>query len=121
MPTEKCCLDDRLLEAQGEIEEENDIEDNDRNVKSKVIKFACVTQVRKRIHQKVINSHITPINHDKEEHYRENIMLYTCWRNDEIDLLAGFESFEENFNAKVEEISRNKLNYEKIDDYENLL
>ena len=48
-------------------------------------------------------------------------MLYTCWRNDEIDLLAGFESFEESFNAKVEEISRNKLNYEKIDDYENLL
>ena len=120
LPTEGSGLDDQLLEAQ-ESEEENYIEDIDRNVKTKVIRFACGTQVRKRIHQKVIYSHITPINHDKEEHFRENIMLYTCWRNDEIDLLAGFESYEESFNAKVEEISRNKLNFENIDDYENLL
>ena len=54
LPTEKCCLDDQLLEAQREIEEENDIEDNDRNVKSKVIKFARGTQVGKEYIKKLL-------------------------------------------------------------------
>ena len=48
-------------------------------------------------------------------------MLYTHWRDDERDLIGQFGSFEESYDAKIHEISTNKLQYEKIDEYENVL
>ena len=85
------------------------------HVDDKVVRFACGTKVKKMQRQKVIYSHVTPINDDKEEHYREKILLYTHWRDEEKDLIGGFSTFEQSYNAKSEEINANKSQYEKTD------
>ena len=89
--------------------------DEEVHVDDKVVRFACGTKVKKRQRQKVIYSHVTPINDDKEEHYREKILLYTHWRDEEKDLIGGFSTFEQSYNAKSEEINANKSQYEKTD------
>ena len=42
----------------------------------------------------MIYSHNTAVNNNKEEHFRDKLMLYFNWRNEEKDLLDGFETFE---------------------------
>ena len=37
------------------------------------------------------------MNHDSEEHYHEQMMLYTSWRNKEKDLMKGQDSYESRF------------------------
>ena len=66
--------------------------------------------------QKVIYSNVTPLNQDSEEHYREKIMLYTHWRDDEKDLKNDFTTFEERYNSKLTEIPKNKAQYVKLDE-----
>ena len=74
--------------------------DEEVHVDDKVVRFACGTKVKKRQRQKVIYSHVTAINDDKEEHYREKILLYTHWWDEEKDLIGGFSTFEQSYNAK---------------------
>lgn len=88
-----------------------------------VIRLPCGTCLRKRQRQKVIYTHITAINDDKEEHFRQLLMLYSHWRDDDVDLLNGFNSFEDSYLAKEKEVTENKINYEKcpVEQYASLL
>ena len=40
-----------------------------------------------------------------EKRYRELLMLYTSWRNEETDLLKNYSTFEEHYLARCDEIS----------------
>jgi hypothetical protein len=110
--------ENELPENEYILDEDDNVEEEDITNESQcnIIEFACGTQIRKRKQQKVIYSHSTPINHDRQEHFREKIMLYTHWRDEDVDLLGGFESFEACYNAKIAEITENRQNFEKIDD-----
>lgn len=105
-----------LPELDYEHDKDDDLLDLDENNSNSIIRYACGTRVRRRMRQKVIYSSVTPINHDREEHFREKIMLYTHWRDEEKDLIYGFETFEQSYYAKEEEINANKSKYEKNED-----
>lgn len=96
----------------------NENDDNiDQNISSdelKVIRFPCGTMIRKRTIQKVMYNFTTSINQDKEEHFCQKIMLYTHWRNDSIDILAGFQTYEDSFRSKEQELMQNSKTYESI-------
>lgn len=47
-----------------------------------------------------------------ENYFREQLMLFYPWRNDELDLIGAFNSFEDNFKQNEETIQRNKKQYE---------
>ena len=112
-----------LPETEYEHDKDDELDGIVENIHDdRIVYFACGTQVKRRLRQKVIYSHITPMNHDSEEHFREKVMLYTHWRDDELDLKGEFESYEESYHAKSREINSNKFHYVKTEDtfYDNI-
>ena len=63
------------------------------------------------------------IEKDRENFYREKIMLYTSWRNEEVDLLQGYHTYESRYNVDKETILQQQSLYEPagnvIDDIDN--
>ena len=49
---------------------------------------------------------------DSENHYREQLMLFHPWRNEEKDLLNGFETFKDHFKTIEGEIQAKKIEYD---------
>ena len=49
---------------------------------------------------------------DSENYYREQLMLFHPWRNEEQDLLNGFKSFKDHFKAIKKEIQIKKAEYD---------
>ena len=70
------------------------------------------TQKRDRI--------IRYVNYNKtnhhEHHYRERLLLFLPWRDEECDLLCDCNSHEEKYNLHKEKIESIRINYEKFDD-----
>ena len=101
------------------LQDDNDTNNDDDCTSGNVIKFPCGTQMRNRSSQKVIYNHSTALNDDREEHFRQKIMLFTQWRNEMCDLLHGFQTFEQSYHANLNEITINQSQYEKLDSDEN--
>ena len=97
------------------LQDHNDTNNDDDCTSGNVIKFPCGTQMRKWSRQKVIYNHSTALNDDREEHFRQKIMLFTQWRNEMCDLLHGFQTFEQSYHANLNEININQSQYEKLD------
>ena len=51
-------------------------------------------------------------NKDPENYRREQIMLYTAWRNETTDLLKDSETCQDQFEVVKDEIEQNKKQYE---------
>ena len=66
----------------------------------------------KRTKPKIIRSVRFHISIDPENHYREQLMLYSPWRNENTDLLRGCETYQERFNQLNELVLCNRQNYE---------
>lgn len=103
---------EELPEIEYELDKEDDIQPFGSVAYENVITFPCGTRLRKRRQQKVLYTNMTTLNQDKEEHYRQNLMLYTHWRNEVTDLLHGVMTYEDSYNEKMNEITVNKLQYE---------
>lgn len=84
--------DDTMSESENENENNSDI-----------IEFRDGTLLRKRKRQKVLRYNKVSENENKEEHYRQLLMLFTSWRNEEYDLLNECNSFYESY-QKMEDI-----------------
>ena len=50
-------------------------------------------------------------NKDPENYYREQIMLYTVWRNETTDLLKDSQTYQEQFEVVKNEIEQNRKQY----------
>jgi hypothetical protein len=53
---------------------------------------------RKRKHARIIRF-VRFAKNEPEKYYREKLMLYTHWRNEVVDLLDGFATFEQRYNS----------------------
>ena len=49
---------------------------------------------------------------DSENHYREQLMLFHPWRNEEKDLLNGFKTFKDHFKTIEREVQARKFEYD---------
>ena len=49
---------------------------------------------------------------DPEKHYREQLMLYTPWRKENIDLIKDCQTFQERFKQVKDEVISNRHQYE---------
>jgi hypothetical protein len=67
--------------------------------------------VKKRTNSRVIRS--VWFNHEAqpEKHYRELLMLFTPWRNEESDLISHYSSFERHYLARHDEINEQMKQY----------
>ena len=102
--SKKCDVDNLLLENE---EEENDDELlNDNPGVSTGSK-----ELKKRTQARIIRSVWFNKEAQPEKHYRELIMLFTSWRNEETDLLKNYSTFEEHYLARRVEISEQMQQY----------
>ena len=46
-----------------------------------------------------------------EKHFRELIMLFTCWRNEQADLISSCSSYQEHFRLLKEGIDKQMRQY----------
>ena len=60
------------------------------------------------------------VNYNKtnhcEHHYRERLLLFLPWRDEEFDLISDCNSHEEKYNSHKDKIENIRINYEKFDD-----
>ena len=66
----------------------------------------------KRTKPKIIRSVQFHKSKDPENHYREQLMLYSPWRNENTDLLRNCETYQERFSQVKELVICNRQNYE---------
>ena len=53
---------------------------------------------------------------NREHHYRERLMLFFPWRDEEFDILSDCNSHEDKYNLHKDKIESIRINYEKFDD-----
>lgn len=85
-------------------------EDNSNSQKEYHMKDGSILKLRKT--QKVIRYVRYNKEQDSENYFREQLMLFYPWRNEENDLIGNHTSFESHFNQQQEKIKKNKLPYE---------
>ena len=94
-----------------ETEDENnddDLLDNENSLTS--ISQSPKNTIKKRSQARIIRSVWFNKEAQPEKHYRELIMLFTPWRNEQTDLMGSF-SFEEHYIARYNEISEQMRQY----------
>ena len=77
--------------------------------------------IKQRTKERVLYTVGFSINNDRENHFRELVMLYLPWRN-ESKLIDGFASYEEKYNKFSSIIEKNKYPYNRMSsvDFESL-
>ena len=92
--------------------------DNDENNDDELVE--CVKEVTNIEKQVKPNRHLTPriirsawfnVESHPEKHYRELIMLFTSWRNEETDLIGNSSSYQEQYLLLKEEIDKQMRQY----------
>ena len=96
------------------LHSESDQDESDRDTEENVYEFRDGTIMRKRKKQKVIRYHKVNINVDREEHYRQQLMLFTSWRNEDTDLLHKCPTYEESYAKMKGVIECTKSTYERL-------
>ncbi len=66
----------------------------------------------KRQKPRIIRSVRFNKNKDQENYCREQIMLYTAWRNEAKDLLKDSQTYQDRFNIIKDEVEKNRKQYE---------
>ena len=67
--------------------------------------------IKKRSNSRVIRSVWFNREAQPEKHYRELLMLFTAWTNEETDLISQCSSFQEHYLARYDEISEQMKQY----------
>ena len=92
--------------------------DNDENNDNELVE--CVKEVtntgkqvkpKKRLKPRIIRSVWFNVESHPEKHYRELIMLFTSWRNEETDLIGNSSSYQEQYLLLKEEIDKQMRQY----------
>ena len=101
----RCEVDNLLLENEDE-ENDDELLDNNPGVASTRSK-----ELKKRTQARIIRSVWFNKAAQPEKHYRELLMLFTSWRNEETDLLKNYSSFKQHYLARHDEISEQMQQY----------
>ncbi|XP_078343176.1 uncharacterized protein LOC144628926 [Oculina patagonica] len=109
-------LDDFLPERDFD---DNTDDDPDRSISAteleyepKEYKLKGGLKLVKRKKAKIIRSVRYHKDKDPENHYREQLMLYTPWRNESTDLINGCKTYQERFQQVKNEVLNNSHQYE---------
>lgn len=106
-PTE----DDCLSESDFDDNADDDLTDNETEV-GKEFELKGGLKLVKRHKQKIIRSVRYNKNKDPENYSREQLMLYTSWRNESKDLIQNCETYQERYEQLKNTIVQNRKQYE---------
>ena len=83
---------------------------------SQVLEIPNGIVIKKRRVPRILKYVNYNIKRDPENYYRERLMLFLLWRNEEDDLSGGFQTHEEHHMAKQSLIAPIRKKYEKFND-----
>ena len=89
-------------------DETNDDDFCDNNTTDKL---KTKSGIKKRTNSRIIRSVWFNRKAQPEKHYRELLMLFTPWRNEETDLISRYSSFQEHYLARYDEIGEQMKQY----------
>ena len=115
LKTSSPCADDYLPESiiDDNLDDVCDLEQTSENDEYEM--KGGITLV-KRQKPRIIRSVRFNKNKDPENYYREQIMLYTAWRNETTDLLKDFQTYQDRFEVVKDEVKQNRKQYENHTD-----
>ena len=102
---------DNLLHENWIDENNSDVEFDFDNHIANIKNNPATTSNKKRSKARIIRSVWFNKEAHPEKHYRELIMLFTSWRNEQIDLIGNCSTFEERFSNLKDEISTQMSQY----------
>ena len=74
-------------------------------------KLKTKSGIKKRTNSRILRSVWFNREAQPEKHYRELLMLFTPWRNEETDLISHYTSFQEHYLARYDEIGEQMKQY----------
>lgn len=119
-------LMEELPETEYEEDNSDDIVDDYADVDlEQTYMFKNGTEIVKRKKQSILRWVHFDVETDSEKYYRELLMLFTQWRNEGMDLIKTFGSYQERYMSCKEKVERKRRQYEKgdvlINEMENVL
>ena len=87
--------------------------DENNTLDRQVLKMPNGIVIKKRRVPRILRYVNYNVKRDPENHYRERIMLFLPWRNEEKDLHGGYKTYEEHYMAKESLISPIQKKYDK--------
>ena len=108
--------EDEIDESSSSDENENCLQDennaNDSHTSVLLYEAKNGTKYKKRKVPRIIRYVRYNKKNDSENYYRERLMLFIHWRNEEKDLISGFETFEAHYKALKISIESKSNEYE---------
>jgi hypothetical protein len=104
-------IDDYLKESNFDDNVDDDLSDKDQKICDEYEMKGGMMLV-KRQKPRIIRSVRFNKNKDPENYYREQIMLYTAWRNENTDLLKHFQTYQDRYEIIKDVIEQNRKQYE---------
>ena len=116
LKTSSRCADDYLPESIIDDNLDNDVCDLEQTSENDKYEMKGGITLVKRQKPRIILSVRFNKDKDPENYYREQIMLYTAWRNESRDLLKDFQTYQDRFEVAKDEIKQNRKQYENHSD-----
>ena len=116
LKTSSPCADDYLPESIIDDNLDDDVCDLEQTSGNDQYEMKGGITLVKRQKPRIIRSVRFNKNKDPENYYREQIMLYTAWRNEGRDLLKDFQTYQDRFEVAKDEIKQNRKQYENHTD-----
>ena len=106
--------DDHLVNEDDDhiVNDDDDDDADEHNVPDVANKSKSVYNETRRKKTRILRCVRYNIKIDRENFYREKIMLYTNWRNEDVDLLQSCKTYESRYNIDRETILQQQLLYE---------
>ena len=106
-------IDDYLTESNFDDNVDDDLSDKDQEIfENDEYEMKGGMTLVKRQKPRIIRSVRFNKNKDPENYCREQIMLYTAWRNENTDLLKDFETHQDRYEIIKDVIEQNRKQYE---------
>ena len=104
-PKKSLDIDQLPLETADDENNEDDLCDESNSCKT------AKSKVKKRAKARIIRSPWFNKESHPEKHYRELIMLFTLWRNEDTDLIRNYSSYKDRYLALSDQISEQMREY----------
>ena len=111
LKTSSPCADNYLPESIIDDNLDDDVCDLEQTSENDKYEMKGGITLVKRQKPRIIRSVRFNKNKDPENYYREQIMLYTAWRNESRDLLKDFQTYQDRFEIAQDEIKQNRKQY----------
>ena len=107
----------RLKDPYDDNYDDDPIDPQSKDIGTNIAELGNGVIIKKRKIPKVLRYVNYSVKHDPENHYRERLLLFLPWRNENADLCGSFKSYEEHYRSKEHQIIHIRKKYEQFNNH----